>query len=164
MLDKLDRSVPAGAKGKERLAMIADAGATRLKAVVLTTVTTVVAIMPTAYGFFGYDSMLSQMMLVLSWGLIYGTLITLVLIPCIYTFIKSPGIPEEPGEPEASPNRLAFALPAGEMPTRHAQSEEAYMPKKPRATTAARSAAASRGRATASTRRPAGKAPKGGKR
>ncbi|MDR2734738.1 MAG: efflux RND transporter permease subunit [Spirochaetota bacterium] len=117
MLDKLDRSVPADAKGKERLKLIAEAGATRLKAVTLTTVTTVAAIMPTAYGFFGYDAMLAQMMLVLSWGLMFGTLITLVLIPCIYTLIKAP-VAKHSGKEKAgwSPNKLAFALPDGELP------------------------------------------------
>jgi len=90
MLDKLDRTIPPDAKGKERYRLIAEAASTRFRAVLLTTVTTVVAIMPTAYGFFGYDAMLTQMMLAISWGLIFGTLITLIFIPCTYTFLKPP--------------------------------------------------------------------------
>jgi len=54
----------------------------------LTTLTTVAGLMPTAYGVAGYDAMLAQMMLALSWGLLFGTLITLILIPTIYTFLK----------------------------------------------------------------------------
>jgi len=128
MIDKLDRSVPPDAKGKDRLKLIADAGATRLKAVTLTTVTTVAAIMPTAYGFFGYDAMLAQMMLVLSWGLMFGTLITLVLIPCIYTLIKSPATAKRDSDKEGwRPNKLAFALPEGEL--REDESESVPKPR-----------------------------------
>jgi len=51
--------------------------------------TTVAGILPTAYGFAGYDAMLAEMMLALAWGLLFGTLITLILIPCIYSYLKS---------------------------------------------------------------------------
>jgi multidrug efflux pump subunit AcrB len=61
---------------------------TRLKAVVLTTVTTVAGVLPTAYGFFGYDAMLGDMMLALAWGLVFGTTITLLLVPCLYSLIQ----------------------------------------------------------------------------
>lgn len=56
----------------------------RLRAVLLTTLTTVVAMFPTAYGLGGYDPMFSQMCLGMVYGLIFGTLILLVLLPCIY--------------------------------------------------------------------------------
>ncbi|MFC1512454.1 efflux RND transporter permease subunit [bacterium] len=69
----------------EQIATIAQ---TRLKAVVLTTVTTVSGILPTAYGLAGYDSMLAEMMLALAWGLVFGTLITLLLVPCLYSVIQ----------------------------------------------------------------------------
>ncbi|MBN1523968.1 MAG: efflux RND transporter permease subunit [Spirochaetales bacterium] len=71
-----------------RVAMITK---TRLRAVVLTTVTTVAGLLPTAYGVFGYDSMLSEMMLTLAWGLIFGTCITLVIVPSMFCFIKEAG-------------------------------------------------------------------------
>jgi multidrug efflux pump subunit AcrB len=62
---------------------------TRLRAVLLTTLTTVAGLLPTAYGFTGYDAMLAEMMLALSWGLIFGTFITLLLVPCLYSLIKT---------------------------------------------------------------------------
>ena len=65
----------------ERIARIAQ---TRLKAVLLTTITTVAGVLPTAYGLAGYDAMLAEMMLALAWGLMFGTLITLLLVPCLY--------------------------------------------------------------------------------
>lgn len=72
----------------DRISAIAS---TRLRAVLLTTFTTVAGVMPTAYGVAGYDAMLSQMMLALSWGLLFGTLITLVLVPVIYSMLKHGG-------------------------------------------------------------------------
>ncbi len=66
---------------------IADVARTRLRAVFLTTITTVAGLLPTAYGVAGYDSMLSDMMLVMAWGLIFGTVITLILIPMLYLSI-----------------------------------------------------------------------------
>jgi multidrug efflux pump subunit AcrB len=58
---------------------------TRLRAVLLTTMTTVAALFPTAYGVAGYDSMLSEMMLAMGWGLLFGTVITLILTPTIFS-------------------------------------------------------------------------------
>jgi len=62
--------------------------ASRLRAVILTTITTAAGLFPSAYGIMGYDSMLSEMMLAIAWGLIFGTVITLVMIPAIYSIIK----------------------------------------------------------------------------
>ncbi len=70
---------------------IAEISSTRLKAVLLTTITTVAGLFPTAYGIMGYDSMLSEMMLAIAWGLIFGTVITLGLVPAIYSVEKSIG-------------------------------------------------------------------------
>ena len=63
---------------------IPSVSATRLRAILLTTITTVVGVMPTAYGIGGYDAMLSEMMLSLGWGLIGGMLVTLILVPTAY--------------------------------------------------------------------------------
>jgi len=86
MLTKLDQEYAdnAATSMHEKIARIAQ---TRLKAVILTTLTTVAGVLPTAYGFAGYDAMLSEMMLALAWGLVFGTVITLLLVPCLYTLI-----------------------------------------------------------------------------
>ncbi|MDP8266391.1 MAG: efflux RND transporter permease subunit [Candidatus Aceula meridiana] len=88
MLVKLDREYKKDRGKEEASGQIANIAKTRLRAVVLTTLTTVAGILPTAYGFAGYDAMLAEMMLALAWGLMFGTLITLILIPCIYSFLK----------------------------------------------------------------------------
>ncbi|ABL02141.1 acriflavin resistance protein [Candidatus Ruthia magnifica str. Cm (Calyptogena magnifica)] len=56
----------------------------RLRAVVLTTLTTLAGVMPLAYGIGGTDFILQPMVLSLGYGLLFGTLITLILLPCLY--------------------------------------------------------------------------------
>lgn len=85
LLDKLnyafkDRLKPT----KENIAAVT---ATRLRAIILTTLTTIVGLVPTAYGIYGFDNMLSDMMLAMIWGLSFGTIITLILIPCLYRIL-----------------------------------------------------------------------------
>jgi len=57
------------------------AGRRRLRAVILTAATTVVGLLPTAYGWGGMDPFVSPMALALSWGLVFATLVTLITIP-----------------------------------------------------------------------------------
>lgn len=87
MLSKLDSEFFSQKKDQIN-SQIADIAKTRLRAVVLTTLTTVVGVLPTAYGLAGYDAMLAEMMLALAWGLVFGTVITLVLIPCLYSLVQ----------------------------------------------------------------------------
>jgi multidrug efflux pump subunit AcrB len=68
------------------LAKVAEMTATRLRAVMLTTITTVAGLVPTAYGLAGYDAMLAEMMLSMCWGLLFGMFITLVLTPSLYSY------------------------------------------------------------------------------
>jgi len=88
MLVKLDKDYDKNQKKEKSNNQIANIAKTRLRAVIITTVTTVVGMLPTAYGFAGYDATLSEMMLALTWGLAFGTLITLLLIPTLYSAIK----------------------------------------------------------------------------
>lgn len=88
MLVKLDKEFDPNLPRDKINHQTAEIAKTRLRAVILTTLTTVVGIIPTAYGWAGYDAMLAQMMLALAWGLIFGTFITLLLVPCIYSLTK----------------------------------------------------------------------------
>jgi multidrug efflux pump subunit AcrB len=84
LLDKLRQEFDLSKSLHEANTQIAMITQTRLRAVVLTTVTTVAGVLPTAYGFAGYDAMLAEMMLALSWGLMFGTLVILFLVPCLF--------------------------------------------------------------------------------
>jgi len=68
-------------EGKEWFEAIVHGGRRRLRAVLLTAITTVVGLLPTAYGWGGHDPFVAPMALALSWGLIFSTVITLFAIP-----------------------------------------------------------------------------------
>ncbi len=72
-------------QGMTRHDAIVTAGRRRLRAVILTATTTIVGLLPTAYGWGGLDPFVSAMALALSWGLIFATLITLIFIPAIFS-------------------------------------------------------------------------------
>ncbi len=72
------------ANGKNHIRAILEAGQHRIRPILLTTLTTVLGILPTAYGVGGLDPFLVPMALSISWGLAFGTFITLFLLPCLY--------------------------------------------------------------------------------
>jgi multidrug efflux pump subunit AcrB len=64
---------------------IVDAAALRFRPVVLTTVTTVAGLFPTAYGIGGDLPFIRPMVLAMAWGLVFATFISLMFIPLIYS-------------------------------------------------------------------------------
>jgi multidrug efflux pump subunit AcrB len=72
------------AEGQHYHDAIIAAGRRRLRAVTLTAITTILGLLPTAYGWGGLDPFVSPMALALSWGLIFATLITLIVIPAVF--------------------------------------------------------------------------------
>ncbi|MAF89870.1 MAG: hypothetical protein CL674_01255 [Bdellovibrionaceae bacterium] len=67
---------------------LAQASTHRLRSVLVTGLTTVGGLMPSAYGIGGTDEVLVPMTLALSWGLISGTIVTLIWVPCGYAIIE----------------------------------------------------------------------------
>jgi multidrug efflux pump subunit AcrB len=64
--------------------LLMETGMVRLRPVMLTTITTVLGILPTAYGIGGADPFLMPMALAIGWGLMFATSLTLILIPTLY--------------------------------------------------------------------------------
>ena len=60
----------------------------RLRPILVTTLTTLGGVLPTAYGIGGYDAIVSPMSLALGWGLAFSTLVTLFLVPVLYSFAQ----------------------------------------------------------------------------
>ena len=56
----------------------------RLRAIIITTLTTVAGLLPLAYGIGGLDMFMVPMALSMGYGLLFATFLTLFLVPCIY--------------------------------------------------------------------------------
>lgn len=61
--------------------LLVEASGKRLRAILATGLTTVVGLLPTAFGWGGYDAILVDITLALSWGMIIGTVLTLIWVP-----------------------------------------------------------------------------------
>jgi multidrug efflux pump subunit AcrB len=87
MVDSIHRQLRTvdGDDPRARREAIIDAVVTRLRPILVTSLTTLGGVMPTAYGLGGYDAVVSPMSLALGWGLALSTLVTLLLVPTLYT-------------------------------------------------------------------------------
>jgi len=74
-------------KGVDRRHSLVQAGQLRLRPVLLTTITTALGLTPTAYGIWGGDPFLKPMALTIVWGIACATVLTLIVLPCIYAII-----------------------------------------------------------------------------
>jgi multidrug efflux pump subunit AcrB len=75
------------AEGQSKFDSIIEAAQIRLRPILMTTITTVGGLVSVAYGIGGGDPFLKPMALALMWGLTFSTILTLVLLPCIYAII-----------------------------------------------------------------------------
>ncbi len=64
--------------------LVAEGVSDRLRAVLLTTITTVMGMMPLAYGIGGTDLYMRPMALTLGYGIFAATPMTLILVPCLF--------------------------------------------------------------------------------
>ncbi len=72
------------AEGMEQRNALVEAGKTRLRPIVMTALTTILGLSTMALGFGMGSDMVQPMAVVTIGGLIYGTLLTLVVVPCIF--------------------------------------------------------------------------------
>lgn len=63
--------------------VVVEATATRLRPILLTSITTVAGLLPLAYGIGGYDPYAAPMALAMGYGILFATPLTLVLLPCL---------------------------------------------------------------------------------
>ncbi|MCK4395627.1 efflux RND transporter permease subunit [candidate division WOR-3 bacterium] len=69
---------------KQAIDAIATGAKKRLRPIILTTVTTVAAVMPTVYGIGGTSQMIVPVVMAMAYGLLFATLLTLVFTPSLY--------------------------------------------------------------------------------
>ena len=74
--------------GMEKRAAITEAGRTRLRPILMTAVTTILGLVPMVVGQSMGTDMTRPMAIVTIGGLIYGTLLTLFVVPCIYDLLN----------------------------------------------------------------------------
>lgn len=68
--------------------IVVQASKTRFRPIVITNLTTLGGLFPTAYAISGFEPLLIPMTLALFWGLLTATLLTLIWIPCAILIIK----------------------------------------------------------------------------
>lgn len=88
LIDFINKLRKAGLKKRDA---VISAGIYRLRAVLLTTITTVFGLFPTAYGIGGDDPFLRPMALAMGWGLAFATFITLIVVPIYYSIWEDRG-------------------------------------------------------------------------
>lgn len=83
-------------EGKQKKEAILEAGVIRLRPILMTALTTILAMVPAALGMGDGAEMMQPMSITMVGGLIYGTLLTLIVIPCAYDlFTKEKNMVEE---------------------------------------------------------------------
>ena len=85
MIDKIDMLIEEGMKPEQA---VIEGCASRLRPILMTTLTTILALVPLALGLGQGGELMQPMGIVVLGGLLLGTLVTLVLIPCFYCIVK----------------------------------------------------------------------------
>ena len=85
MVDSIHRRVREDDGSGDRKSRIIEAVTERLRPIMVTTLTTLGGVLPTAYGIGGYDPIVSIISLAVGWGLAISTLVTLFVVPVLYS-------------------------------------------------------------------------------
>ena len=83
-------------EGMAKKEAIIEAGRARLRPILMTALTTILSMIPMALGMGEGSEMMQPMAITMTGGLVYGTLLTLIVVPCIYDiFNKNKSMVEE---------------------------------------------------------------------
>lgn len=83
-------------EGKLKREAIVEAGIIRLRPILMTALTTILAMVPASLGFGEGAEMMQPMSITMVGGLVYGTVLTLIVIPCVYDlFTREKNMVEE---------------------------------------------------------------------
>ncbi len=84
LIDSINR---LRAKGTELIEAVIESGKTRLRPIFMTTMTTVLGLLPLSLGIAEGSELQSPMAITVMGGLLVSTILTLFVIPCIYTIV-----------------------------------------------------------------------------
>jgi multidrug efflux pump subunit AcrB len=84
LIDFINRRI---SEGGDRIEAVIEASKTRLRPIILTSITTIFGLTPLALGIFGKERMLTPMAISIAWGLTFSSTLTLLLIPCLYLIV-----------------------------------------------------------------------------
>jgi HAE1 family hydrophobic/amphiphilic exporter-1 len=85
----VDRINQLRASGMKRRQAIIQAGAQRIRPILMTSITTILALLPLTIGFGESASLRSPMALAVIGGLVTSTILSLVVIPCVYWMLDN---------------------------------------------------------------------------
>ncbi|MCH5152627.1 MAG: efflux RND transporter permease subunit [Clostridiales bacterium] len=85
MIDKINMLIEEGMEPQQA---VVEGCKSRLRPILMTTLTTILALVPLALGLGRGGELMQPMGIVVLGGLLLGTLVTLVLIPCFYCIVK----------------------------------------------------------------------------
>lgn len=88
MVDAIHRRLEEGWATTSTQEIIVEAVTSRLRPIIVTTLTTLGGVLPMAYGLGGYDVFVAPMSMAIGWGLVFSTLVTLFLVPVLYSIAK----------------------------------------------------------------------------
>jgi len=85
----IDRINQLRIEGMKRVDAIITAGGQRIRPIIMTSLTTILALLPLTFGFGESASLRSPMALAVIGGLVTSTILTLIVIPCVYWALDS---------------------------------------------------------------------------
>jgi len=83
----VDRINQLRKEGLNRRDAILQAGQQRIRPIIMTSLTTVLALLPLTFGFGESATLRSPMALAVIGGLVTSTILTLIIIPCVYDIL-----------------------------------------------------------------------------
>jgi multidrug efflux pump subunit AcrB len=89
MMHHLNKTAKTAPTLADEITRVANGCATRFRPILLTSMTTVLGLLPLAYGFAGNDPFLTPMAMAIGWGLLLATPLILFVFPCWYMAVSS---------------------------------------------------------------------------
>lgn len=84
LIDFVNKRREKGLNGRQA---IEDAGHVRLRPILLTSITTIIALVPLIYGIGGEEPFVRPAAIAMAFGLLAATFLTLVIVPCVYLIV-----------------------------------------------------------------------------